>query len=201
MSAEPQDLPAEPRFHAPLAIRIAGAALLAMAVLLLAQLVVAVYELVELDSIVGRIAPGVGATANEVDSFKSDESSYTFFFCGVIIFFIGFLALASVYSWLGKRSGQVLGIIYAIPLLFCFAVPFMPGSDTRLETAFDNAEPSWAVVIDYATFALSPLALLVIVLLLSKSARQHFSWLPPAPPGYMWAPSAIPWPYEDRQDR
>lgn len=172
-----------------------------MAALLLAQLVVAVYELVALDSIVARIAPDAGATATEIRGFKSDKSSFTFFFCGLIIFFVGFLTLAAVYSRLGKRSGQVLGIIYSIPLLFCFALPFMPRSVTKLQTAFDNAEPSWAVVIDYATLALSPLAALVIALLLTRSARQHFSWLPPAPPGYMWAPSAIPWPYEDRQAR
>lgn len=181
---------------APATVRIACGALFAMGLILLAQIVVALYEVFAINSIVARLAPGAGASASEIAHFKSDERSYALFFSGLIFLFMAFLWLAAVNSRLGKRSGQALAIVNSIPLLLCFAVPFLPGDETKLEIAFANAEPAWAVVIDYITYAVSPLALLVIVLMLTRSARQHFSWLPPAPSGYMWAPAQLPWPYQ-----
>jgi hypothetical protein len=182
-------------------VRVAAVALLAMAALVLGQLVVALYKLIEFDSILKRASTTVGASAADVHDFKSDQSLYGFFFCGLLIFFVGFIVMAAANSWLGRRAGQVMGIICSVALLFCFALSFMPRPETKLEAAFANAEPSWAVALDYASLTVTPLAALAIVLLLTRSARQHFSWLPPAPPGYMWAPAAIPWPYQDHQDR
>jgi hypothetical protein len=200
--AEPvSDLPK--KRGGPAAVRVGCAALLLMSLLALGQVIDSLYDAVTVSATIQRIAPSAGASASEAADFTSDLRSYALFYACVAFFITIFLLLSAVNSWRGKRSGQVMAIVYSAPLMFCALIEFLPGRESKLEVAYGNTEPAWTAVLDWAVLALSPLALVVVIAMLTRSARQHFSWLPPAPPGYMWAPAAVPWPYQasDRPDQ
>jgi hypothetical protein len=175
----------------PASVVVASRILAAMALLLIADMVAYAYALVTLGSTARRVGPGVGATDAQINNLISDLSAGYPLQLGLLFFFVGFLTLAAVYSRLGRRSGQYIGIAMAVPLLSCLPMLFLAPGLSRLEQAVAEAGPGWANSLDLASCAVTPLALIVIVLLLTRSARAWFSSLPAAPTGYMWVPAQL----------
>ena len=180
----------------PASVVVASRVLAAMALLLLAEMAVYAYDLVTLKSTVQRAGASVGASASEIDKLIGDLASYDRLGLGTIFFFVGFLTLAAVYIRLGRRSGQIIAIVVTLPLLTCLPSNFISVDETHLQSAALAAQPGWADAVDMAAYAVSPLGLIVIALLLTRSARAWFAMLPQAPAGYMWVPApfaAVDW--------
>ncbi len=175
----------------PTSVVLASRTLAAMALLLVAELVVIAWDLVTIRSTVHRLGPTVGATTDAMDHLASGLTSYDILLLGSLLLLVAILMTAAVYARLGRRAGQALGITASVPLLACLPSDFLPSTQSQLETAVFNAEPGWAVSIDYAVLAVSPLAVLVIIALLTASSRRWFAMLPPAPDGYMWVPAQV----------
>jgi hypothetical protein len=175
----------------PTTVVVASRVLAATALLLVADMVAYAYAVATMRSTVERVAPGVGVGPDAIEREVRALSAAFVVQIATLILFCGVLTMAALFSRLGRRSGQVLGILVAAPLLSCAVLPYLGSSGSALDQAVGNAQPDWANTLDLASRAVSLLALIAIALLLTKSARQWFSGLPPAPPGYMWVPAPL----------
>ena len=140
----------------PTTVVVASRVLAAAALLLVADMVAYAYAVTTMRSTVERVAPGVGAGSDAIDREVRALSFAFVLQIGTLILFCGVLTMAAVFCRLGRRSGQVLGILTAAPLLSCAVLPYLGSSGSALDQAVGNAQPDWANTLDLASRAVSP---------------------------------------------